>query len=103
MPTEQYPSRIPCVGHDRIKITVAEWNSRPDELIDTYAYTYNAEADEFGLEPWRVVDGVDAIIAGPDQGKFDIWFASGRSLDGVYADHPLYVSEKQYNTLKGIK
>jgi hypothetical protein len=94
---------VDCRTHYRHRITVAEWNRRPDELIDTAAYTYDKEADEYGLEPWRVVDGIDEIIAGEHKGKFDIWFASGRCKEGVSGDHPLYIHEKHVTILKGAK
>jgi hypothetical protein len=94
---------VDCRSHYRHRITVAEWNSRPDELIDVAAYTYNKEADDYGLDPWRVVDGIDPIIAGDDEGKFDVWFASGRCMEAVSGSYPLYIHEKHVAILKGAK
>ena len=41
------------------------------------AYWFGREADAMGLDPWRLVDGVDPLTAG---GSWDVWFASGKPL-----------------------
>lgn len=75
---------------ERVRITVAQWAKRPDALIDSSAYLFNAEAHEMGLESWRVVDGVDPLV---DGSAFDIWLASGRCISAQPGSAFLYVSE----------
>lgn len=41
---------------------------------DAPAYWYSAKSEEWGLDPWRLVDGVDPHVGG---GSFDVCFASG--------------------------
>lgn len=44
---------------------------------DASAYWYTASADECGLNPWRLVEGVDPHVHGD---LFDVRFASGDTL-----------------------
>lgn len=60
--SNQYPD--PCPETGRRVVTVAEWNNRPDELIDEYAYWFNPEAADVGLDPWRLIEGIDAHTNG---------------------------------------
>nr|ART90043.1 KleF protein [uncultured bacterium] len=43
---------------------------------DAPAYWYSAQSEEWGLDPWRLVEGVDPHTAG---GQFDVCFANGSS------------------------
>lgn len=57
---------------------------------DVYAYYYSEANDEMGLEPWKLVDGVDKHTNGD---SMDIWFASGNSMT-VGASMTIFLAEK---------
>ena len=92
--SNQYPD--PCPHTGRRVVTVAEWNNRPDELIDEYAYWFNPEAADVGLDPWRLIEGIDAHTNGRE---FDVLFppASFRTVTG---EQPIYVRPQHYEALK---
>lgn len=86
----------PCPETGRRRVTVAEWNNRPDALIDKYAYWYDPEAAEMGLDPWRLIEGIDAHAR---DGLYDVDFANGtyRTTPG---EHPIYVRAQHFEALK---
>lgn len=94
---EVYPDPEPHTG--RRLVTVAEWNARPDELVDEYAYWYNPTDAEFGLDPWRLVDGIDPPAEPQPGDLYDVWFASGHSK-ACTPDAFLYVSAPHYPLLR---
>lgn len=80
-------------------VTVGEWDKRPDSLVDEYAYWYNPTDAEYGLDPWRVVDGIDPPADDAPAGTlYDVWFASGHSR-ACTPDHLLYVTATHYAVL----
>jgi len=89
-----YPD--PCPETGRRVVTVAEWNNRPDELIDEYAYWFNPEAADVGLDPWRLVEGIDAHTNGRE---YDVDFANG-TFKTVTGGQPIYVRPQHYEALK---
>lgn len=76
----------------RMPITVAEWDARPDALVDSSAYWHNADALDYGGDPWRVIEGVDKHAQGD---SYDVWFASGtqRTAD---AGQVIYIAAKHH-------
>jgi len=80
---------------DRRLVSVAEWNARPDELIDECAYWFNFEAAQVGLDPWRLIEGIDAHING---GAFDVIFVNG-TFKTVTGEQMIYVRAKHYEIL----
>lgn len=90
----QYPD--PCPDTGRRLVSVAEWNDRPDALIDEYAYWYSPEAAEMGLDPWRLIEGIDAHMQGR---AFDVDFANG-TYHTTPGHHPIYIAAKHYEALK---
>ncbi len=86
----------PCPHTGRRVVTVAQWNARPDELIDEYAYAFNPEAAEMGLDPWRLIEGIGAHTNGRN---FDIDFANG-TFRTVTGEQQIYVSAKHFAKLK---
>lgn len=89
-----YPD--PCPETGRRVVTVAEWHNRPDELIDEYAYWFNPEAADAGLDPWRLIEGIDAHTDGH---AFDIDFASG-TFRTVTGGQLIYIHPQHYKALK---
>lgn len=57
----------------RVAVLVREY-AASDLNGDAPAYWYSAQSEEWGLDPWRVVEGVDPHVHG---GSFDVCFASG--------------------------
>lgn len=86
----------PCPDTGRRVVTVAQWNARPDELIDEYAYWYDPEADAMGLDPWRLIEGIDAHT---NEEKFDVLFV-GSSYRTTPGEHPIYVRAQHYEAMK---
>ena len=83
----------PCPETGRRVVTVAEWNNRPDELIDEYAYWFIP--DTLG-DPWRLIEGIDAHTKGD---AFDVLFVSG-TFRTVTGEQPIYVRPQHYEALK---
>jgi len=77
-------------GAVRHRVTVAQWDKRPDSLVDEAAYWFAPYAEECGNDPWAVIDGIDAHTTG---GRFDVWFASGQCVT-VEGSKPIYVGDK---------
>lgn len=92
--SNQYPD--PCPHTGRRAVTVAEWNNRPDELIDTWAYWFNPEAHALGLECRKLVEGIDAHTR---DGLYDVDFANG-TFRTARGDELLYIPAKFYEALK---
>lgn len=67
----------PCPDTGRRIVTVAEWYNRPDELFDEYAYWFSAHMVGWGLDPWRLVKGIEAR---DQEGLYDVHIV----LCGIY-------------------
>lgn len=80
----------------RRAVTVAAWAKRPDYLLDAAAYWFRPDSEALGLDPWRVIDGVDAHMTGD---AFDVWFASGTCAENIPGEKTIYVSETHYRAL----
>lgn len=89
------PNQCPETG--RRLACVREWAKRPDALVDEYAYWFNPFAAARGLDPWRLVEGVEAHIGTFD--LFDVLFADGtyRTVEGRAG---VYVKAEHYELLK---
>lgn len=83
----------PCPKTGRRVITIAQWNARPDNMVDYSAYWFDTEAEACGFEPWRIIDEVDPHTSG---GLFDVWFRNGKCRPNVSGDQQIYVSPKHY-------
>ncbi|MBV6831312.1 DUF2761 domain-containing protein [Xanthomonas euvesicatoria] len=57
----------------RVAVLVRDY-AASDLNGDAPAYWYSPKIGEWGLDPWRLVDGVDPHVAG---GSFDVCFANG--------------------------
>jgi len=88
----------PCPETGRRLVTVAEWNDRPDQLIDEYAYWFSPAAKALGLDPWRLVEGVERHRPYCAT-KFDVLFVNGRYLT-VSGEAPIYIRAVHYEVLK---
>jgi hypothetical protein len=92
--TPAYPDPHPTLG--RRLVTAQEWANRPDALIDEYAYWFNPEADAQGLDPWRLIEGLDAHLGSDD---YDVLFVNG-GFRTVSAGWPVYVRARHYEAVK---
>jgi hypothetical protein len=90
----QYPD--PCPDTGRRVVTVAQWHNRPDELIDEYAYWFDPEAAAMGLDPWALLEGIDAHTR---DGLYDVLYVRGtyRTTPG---EQVIYVRAQHYEALK---
>ena len=73
--TLPYPPGFVEPNTGRVAVLVREY-AASDLNGDAPAYWYSAQSEEWGLDPWRLVEGVDPHTAG---GQFDVFFASGSS------------------------
>jgi hypothetical protein len=64
-----------CPDTGRICMTVREAFAR-DDSPDRHFFQYNGDASHLGLDPWRLLDGIDASTA--------------KRLDGTPAEYTLY-------------
>ena len=62
-----------CPRTGRVAVLVSTY-AASDLNGDAPAYWYNAQAEEWGLDPWRLVEGVDPHT---HSGSFDVCFADG--------------------------
>lgn len=62
----------------------AQWLfNNPDEQ----GYDFNYESEEFGLDPWRVIGGADALV---DGSKIILWLGTCSEKE-VSPNYPVYV------------
>lgn len=71
--TPPAPAGYVCPHTGRVAVLVSDY-ANSDLNGDVTAYWYNAEAAEFGLDPWRLVEGVDPHVNGA---AFDVCFVNG--------------------------
>jgi hypothetical protein len=62
-----------CPRTDRVAVSVSAF-AASDLNGEAPAYWYSVADEEFGFDPWRLVDSVDSSLGGK---SFDVWFASG--------------------------
>jgi len=62
-----------CPRTGRVAVLVADL-ADSDLNGDVSAYWLDQEADELGMDPWRLVEGFDHHVTG---GSLDVCFASG--------------------------
>ena len=91
--SDRYPDPCPVTG--RRRVTVAEWGNRLGDLIDEFAYWYFPEVAEMGLDPWRLIEGVEARTGG----GFDVLFVNGKYRT-VSGEQPIYVRAPHFEALK---
>nr|ABM06191.1 KleF [Comamonas testosteroni CNB-1] len=71
--TLPYPPGFVEPTTGRVAVLVREY-AASDLNGDAPAYWYSAQSEEWGLDPWRLVEGVHPHVHG---GSFDVCFASG--------------------------
>ena len=93
------PVQVPAaaVRANRLPVTVAQWAARPDDLIDEIAYYLSRDAEDLGLDPWRLIESADARTSG---GKFDLWFYAGNPVT-TPGEFVIYVSAKHHAAVIG--
>ena len=75
--TLPYPPGFVEPNTGRVAVLVREY-AASDLNGDAPAYWYSAQSEEWGLDPWRLVEGVDPHVHG---GSFDVCFASGGQVE----------------------
>lgn len=70
-----YPPGFVEPNTGRVSVLVREYASS-DLNGHAQAYWYSAQVEEWGLDAWRLVEGVDEHVAG---GQFEVRFANGSS------------------------
>ena len=73
--TMPYPPGFVEPNTGRVAVLVRDY-AASDLNGDAPAYWYSAQSEEWGLDPWRLVEGVDPHTSG---GQFDVCFANGSS------------------------
>lgn len=68
------PNKAGDIDHNtgRVAVCVADY-AKSDLNGEEYAYLFKPHCEEWGMDPWRVIDGVDTIN---DGASFDIWGAA---------------------------
>lgn len=79
----------------RVAVLVGDY-AHSDLNGDVYAYWYETEAVAHGMDPWRLVDGIDPDVRG---GTFDVWFANG-TAKSVSARRTVYLTAKDAAQLR---
>lgn len=82
---------------DRVAVSVKRY-AESELNGDAPAYWYSRDADEMGLECWRVIDGVDIATNGQ---SFDVWGASGW-FKTVGPNFIIYLSAKDHAKLQQV-
>ncbi|TAL65856.1 MAG: DUF2761 domain-containing protein [Burkholderiaceae bacterium] len=78
-----------CPRTGRVAVLVSAY-AASDLNGEVPAYWYSATDEEFGFDPWRLVDSVDSSLDGQ---SFDVWFPSG-VCQPVSPTATLYLSAK---------
>lgn len=73
----------------RVAITVEQALKRVD--VDRPSYLFNPQLEEYGLDPWRLIDGLDPHVEGD---RVDVWLAS-RSMVMLRRDECIYISKQE--------
>jgi hypothetical protein len=76
----------------RIAVAVKDFASN-DINGTEFAFQYSQEAEDMGMECWRMIEGVDPHTSGE---KFDVWFVSGSIPKIVYGNYLIFVQENHY-------
>lgn len=85
-----------CPSTGRVAVSVAEL-AESDLNGDVTAYLLDENAELFGLDGWRTVEGIDPYV---DGSAFDVWFGDGRSIT-VKADALVYLRWSDAQRLAG--
>ncbi len=86
-----------CPTTGRVAVRVADF-ARSDLNGDAPAYLLNEEAEEMGLDGWRLIEGVDISR---DGSRFEIWGVANWSKV-VGPDFTIYVSAKHAAELAAV-
>jgi hypothetical protein len=65
-----------CPNTGRVAMTVAEVTELQNEVGDVHSFTYDKEAEGFGTDPWRLIDGINPMV---DKAQSELWFDNGGS------------------------
>lgn len=104
---KQHPIFIDCLLYGtqeeiekrrRHRITLGQWIDRPSEMADSVAYWWLPISAADGLDPWRVIDGVDPLV---NASGADVWLSEGRCMPSVDVNRFIYVSRSVYDQLTG--
>lgn len=74
----------------RIAITLRDFANSPLNG-DFYAYLWSLDSWKMGLDPWSVIDGIDAHTKGE---VWDVWFTTGYCKTFGDGDLIIFVSAK---------
>lgn len=86
-----------CPSTGRVAVSVAEL-ANDDMNGDVTAYWLDENAEFFGLDAWRTVEGIDPHVDG--SGAFDVLFENGDSIT-VKADALVYLRWSDASRLAG--
>ena len=51
-----------CPNTGRVAMTVTEVLELQNEIGDVHSFTYDKEAEGFGTDPWRLIDGINPMV-----------------------------------------
>ena len=85
-----------CPSTGRVAVSVAVL-AESDLNGDVTAYFLDENAELFGLDGWRTVEGIDPYV---DGSAFDIWLGDGRSIT-VKANALVYLRWSDAQRLAG--
>lgn len=82
-----------CPSTGRLAMTVADAYARTD-MPDRHFALYNVEAEACGMDPWRMIDGMDATVETGADGRpfsYTLDFADGRSVADISPERVIYM------------
>ena len=65
-----------CQSTGRVAMTVTEVLELQNEIGDVHSFTYDKEAEGFGTDPGRLIDGINPMV---NEAKAELWFDNGGS------------------------
>jgi hypothetical protein len=77
----------------RIAVTAKQFVSN-DINGSECAFQYSQEAEDMGMECWRMIEGIDAHTKG---GKYDLWFVNGSIPRVIDSDYLIFVQKNHYD------
>lgn len=78
-----------CPQTQRQCITVETYDKLLWDCGDTWAYQYSPSAEEMGLDPWRLIEGLDKYLIDRER-PWVLCFSSGHEV-AVPGEYTVYV------------
>lgn len=85
-----------CPRTGRVAVSLSEF-ARSEFNGETNSYIYSQSGEEFGLDPWAMIDSIDVPVEG---NSFDLWMSSGSYMPDMSGEIVIFVRSSIAHALK---